>query len=63
LAGDVVEKGIMLSGGGALLKNLDKLLHEETGLPIAIAEDPLSNAVTGSGKALDSFDTLRQLMV
>jgi rod shape-determining protein MreB len=63
LAGDVVEKGIMLSGGVALLQNLDKLLHEETGLPIAIAEDPLSNAVTGSGKALDSIDTLRQLMV
>jgi rod shape-determining protein MreB len=63
LAGDVVEEGIMLSGGGALLKNLDKLLHEETGLPIAIAEDPLSNAVTGSGKTLDSFDTLRELMV
>ena len=63
LAGDVMEKGIMLSGGGALLKNFDKLLHEETGLPIAIAEDPLSNAVTGSGKVLDSFDTLKQLMV
>jgi rod shape-determining protein MreB len=63
LAGDVVEEGIMLSGGGALLKNLDKLLYEETGLPIAIADDPLSNAVTGSGKALDSFDTLRELMV
>jgi rod shape-determining protein MreB len=63
LAGDVVEEGITLSGGGALLKNLDKLLYEETGLPIAIAEDPLSNAVTGSGKALDSFDTLRELMV
>jgi rod shape-determining protein MreB len=63
LAGDVVEKGIMLSGGVALLQNLDKLLHEETGLPIAIAEDPLSNAVAGSGKALDSIDTLRQLMV
>jgi rod shape-determining protein MreB len=53
----------MLSGGGAFLQNLDKLLHEETGLPIAIAEDPLSNAVIGSGKALDSIDTLRQLMV
>jgi len=62
LAGDVVEKGIMLSGGGAFLQNLDKLLHEETGLPIAIAEEPLSNAVIGSGKALDSIDTLRQLM-
>jgi rod shape-determining protein MreB len=53
----------MLSGGGALLKNLDKLLHEETRLPITITEDPLSNAVTGSGKALDSLDTLRELMV
>lgn len=63
LAGDIVEKGIVLTGGGALLRNIDKLLYEETGLPITIAEDPLSAVVIGSGKALDSIDTLRQVMV
>jgi rod shape-determining protein MreB len=62
LAADVVEKGILLSGGGALLKNLDKLLHEITGLPIIIAEDPLSTVVMGSEKALDSIDILKHLM-
>jgi rod shape-determining protein MreB len=63
LAGDIVEKGIVLTGGGALLKNIDKLLYEETGLPITIAEEPLSAVVMGSGKALDSIDTLGQVMV
>jgi rod shape-determining protein MreB len=63
LAGDIVEKGIVLTGGGALLKNIDKLLYEETGLPITIAEDPLSAVVMGSGKALNSIDTLGQVMV
>ena len=63
LAGDIVERGIVLAGGGALLKNIDKLLYEETGLPITIAEEPLSAVVMGSGKALDSIDTLRQVMV
>ncbi len=59
LAADVVEKGILLTGGGALLKNFDKLLHEITGLPITIAEDPLSSVVMGSEKALDSIDILK----
>ena len=63
LAGDIVDQGIVLTGGGALLKNIDKLLFEETGLPITIAEDPLSAAVMGSGKALDSIDVLRQVMI
>ena len=63
LAGDIVDKGIVLTGGGALLKNIDKLLFEETGLPMAIAEDPLSAVVMGSGKALDSIDALRQVMI
>ena len=63
LAADIVDKGMVLTGGGALLKNLDKLLSEETGLPVTVAEDPLYSVVTGSGKAIDSFDTLRQLMV
>jgi rod shape-determining protein MreB len=63
LAADIVDKGIVLTGGGALLKNVEKLLHEETGLPVAIAEDPLSSVVMGSGKALDSIDILREVMI
>jgi len=63
LAADIVDNGIVISGGGALLKNIDKLLFEETGLPITIAEDPLSAVVMGSGKALDSIDALRQVMI
>jgi rod shape-determining protein MreB len=58
-----VESGIVPTGGGALLKNLDKLLHEKTGLPITIAEDPLSSVVMGSEKALDSIEILRQVMI
>jgi rod shape-determining protein MreB len=63
LAGEIVDKGIVLTGGGALLKNLDKLLHKETGLPITIANDPLSAVVMGSGAALDSMDILKQVMI
>jgi len=58
LAADIVDKGIVLAGGGALIKNLDILLREETGLPIMIADDPLSAVVLGSGKALDQIDIL-----
>jgi rod shape-determining protein MreB len=61
LAGDIYERGIVLAGGGALLRNLDALLREETGLPVSIAEDPLSCVVLGSGKALDELDLLRQV--
>jgi len=63
LAADIVDRGIVLTGGGALLKNLDMLLREETGLPITITEDPLSTVVLGSGKALDSLDILREIMI
>jgi len=58
LAADIVDKGIVLAGGGALIRNLDILLREETGLPIMIADDPLTAVVLGSGKALDQLDIL-----
>ena len=61
LAGDIYERGIVLAGGGALLRNLDVLLREETGLPVTVAEDPLSCVVLGSGQALDELDLLRQV--
>ena len=60
LSADIVDRGIVLTGGG-LLKNLDKLLREETGLPVAVAEDPLSSVVLGTGKMLSDFDLLRKI--
>ncbi|MCK5194924.1 MAG: rod shape-determining protein, partial [Desulfobulbaceae bacterium] len=63
LAADIVDQGIVLTGGGALLKNLDKRLKEVTGLPIIIAEDPLSSVVLGSGQALENIDVLKEVMV
>jgi rod shape-determining protein MreB len=63
LAADIVDRGIVLTGGGALLRNFDKLLREECGLPITVTEDPLSTVATGSGMALDSIDILKQVTV
>ena len=63
LAADIVDHGIVLTGGGALLKNLDKLLREESGLPITIADDPLTTVAIGSGKALDNIEILKQVML
>ncbi|MFH1152500.1 MAG: rod shape-determining protein [Pseudomonadota bacterium] len=63
LAADIVDSGIVLTGGGALLKNLDKLLREKTGLPIIVADDPLSTVALGCGKVLDSIEILREVVI
>ncbi len=63
LAADIVDRGIILAGGGALLHGLDKLLQQETSLPVVIAEDPLSCVVKGSGAVLDELDLLRRVTV
>ena len=63
LAGDIVDRGIVLAGGGALLRNLDVLLREETGLPITIADDPLSVVARGAGKALDELHILKEVTI
>src|SRR5215207_1347528 len=60
LSADIVERGIVLTGGGALLKNLDKRLSIETGLPVSIADDPLSSVVLGAGKMLSDFALLKR---
>jgi rod shape-determining protein MreB len=63
LAADIVDNGIILAGGGALLANLDILIKEKTGLPVALAEDPLTCVVRGSGKVLEDIDLLRKVAV
>ena len=61
LSADIVDKGIVLTGGGALLKNLDRRLREETGLPVSMADDPLSSVVLGTGRMLTDFALLRKV--
>lgn len=62
LAADIVDKGIVLTGGGGLLPNLDEVLGQATGLPVAIAEDPLSCVVIGGGRCLEERDALRGVL-
>jgi len=63
LAADIVDRGIVLTGGGAKLRRLDVLLREETGLPIVIADDPLVTVAVGSGRAIESLDVLKLISV
>ena len=58
MASDIAERGVVLTGGGALLNDMDKLLMEETGLPVIIAEDPLTCVAKGGGRALDMLDKM-----
>ncbi len=62
LAADIVDKGIVLTGGGALLANLDQVLRNATGLPVSIAEEPLACVVKGTGKSLDNIDRFRSIL-
>lgn len=62
LAADIVDRGIVLTGGGALLRNLDHLIRLETGLPVTLTEDPLSTVVLGSGKALEDIEVLKEVL-
>ena len=63
LASDIMEKGIVLAGGGALIKNLDKLLSIETGMPVYIADEPLDCVVRGTGKTLDDLERLKTVLI
>jgi rod shape-determining protein MreB and related proteins len=63
LAGDVMDRGIALTGGGALLRGLDERLRQETGIPVHVADQPLDSVALGTGKCVDDFETLRQVLV
>ncbi len=63
LASDIMEKGIILAGGGALIENLDKLVSEKTGMPVFIAEEPLQSVVKGTGKTLEDLEKLKSVLV
>jgi rod shape-determining protein MreB and related proteins len=63
LAADIMDKGIVLTGGGALLKGLDERLKHETGMPVHLTENPLSCVVIGSGKCLEEFEALKPMLI
>ena len=60
---NISDRGIVLTGGGAMLKNLDRRIREETGLPVSIAEEPLASVVLGTGKMLTDFKLLRRVAI
>ena len=62
LAADIVDKGIVLTGGGSLLANLDQVLRDETGLPVSIADDALSCVALGTGRTLENAKTMRHML-
>ena len=63
LSADIVDRGIVLTGGGAMIKNLDRRIREETGLPVSIADDPLASVVLGTGRMLSDFKLLRKISI
>jgi rod shape-determining protein MreB len=63
LAGDIMDRGIVLTGGGALLRGLDERLRHETGMPVHVAHDPLSSVALGSGRCVEEFEALQQVLV
>jgi len=63
LSGDIMDRGIALTGGGALLKGLDERVREETGMPIHLVDNPLDSVVLGTGKCVEDFESLRQVLV
>ena len=63
LAADIVEKGIVMTGGGALLRDIDGVLRDATGLPISVAEEPLSCVALGTGRCLEELKTLRNVLI
>ena len=62
LAADIIDQGITLAGGGALIKGLDKLINRETGMPVNIAESPLDCVATGAGKVLEDIEKLHDVL-
>ncbi len=63
LSSDIVDRGITMAGGGSLLRNLDRLISQETGLPIVLVDDPLSAVVLGSGMVLDQLDVFKDVIL
>jgi rod shape-determining protein MreB len=61
LAGDIYDRGLTLSGGGAMLRNLDRRVRQETGLPVQVAEDPLTSVVMGAGRMLNDTKLLKRM--